>query len=163
MSATGFFAFLSILMIISPLVWQPFQPMSTAMLRSFKITTLIAAATAVVLLSITEVPGRHTHSAGHPNTNGTRWRVSAQKPLDPAAWGTDHVGKPIPEFVHGDECLFCHRNDIGPGWQKNAHGLDLRQSEDAPEWKDVFKGQPSLTSVAPQSNTFLAAAIVCVS
>ena len=38
-----------------------------------------------------------------------------------------------PEFVHGDECLFCHRNDIGPGWQKNAHGTTVRQREDAPE------------------------------
>ena len=38
-----------------------------------------------------------------------------------------------PDFVHGDECLFCHRNNIGPGWQKNAHGLTIRQSEDAPE------------------------------
>jgi len=81
--------------------------------------------------------------------------VTAQKPADPAAWGSNHVGKPIPEFVHGDECLFCHRNDIGPGWQKNAHGLDLRQSEDAPEWKDIFKGQATLASVAPQVEYFM--------
>jgi hypothetical protein len=46
---------------------------------------------------------------------------------------SDHVGQPVPEFTHGDECLFCHRNDIGPGWQKNAHGLTVRQREDAPE------------------------------
>ena len=24
------------------------------------------------------------------------------------------------EFVHGDECLFCHRNNIGVTWQKNS-------------------------------------------
>ncbi len=59
--------------------------------------------------------------------------AAAQAPRNPAAWGGNHVGKPIPEFVHGDECLFCHRNDIGPGWQKNAHGVTLRQREDAPE------------------------------
>ncbi|HYM13228.1 MAG TPA: hypothetical protein VEU62_20980, partial [Bryobacterales bacterium] len=47
---------------------------------------------------------------------------------NPAAWGSNHVGKPIPDFVHGDECLFCHRNDIGPGWQKNAHGITVRQA-----------------------------------
>jgi len=57
----------------------------------------------------------------------------AQTRLDPAAWGSDHVGKPVPEFVHGDECLFCHRNDIGPGWQKNPHGIAVRQREDAAE------------------------------
>src|SRR5437763_2186963 len=43
----------------------------------------------------------------------------------------DHVGKPVPDYVHGDECLFCHRNDIGNGWQKNAHGTTVRQREDA--------------------------------
>ncbi len=46
---------------------------------------------------------------------------------DPLTWGSDHAGKPVPEYVHGDECLFCHRNDIGPAWQKNAHGVAARQ------------------------------------
>lgn len=41
-----------------------------------------------------------------------------------------HAGKPVPEFVPGDECLFCHRNSIGPGWQKNAHGTTVRSRED---------------------------------
>ena len=40
--------------------------------------------------------------------------------------------KAIPEFIHGDECLFCHR-DIGNTWQQNSHGVSLRQREDAPE------------------------------
>lgn len=43
--------------------------------------------------------------------------------------------KEIPEFVHGEECLFCHRNDIGPGWQKNAHGNTVREKAGA---KDEF-------------------------
>src|ERR1700694_3004059 len=42
----------------------------------------------------------------------------AQSPNDPAVWGSNHIGKPIPEYVHGDECLFCHRNNIGTTWQK---------------------------------------------
>jgi cytochrome c554/c'-like protein len=51
-----------------------------------------------------------------------------------SAWAQqDHVGQPVPEYVHGDECLFCHRNDIGNGWQKNAHGTTVRQREDAPD------------------------------
>src|SRR5689334_7839434 len=29
--------------------------------------------------------------------------------LDPSAWGSDHVGKALPEFITSDECLFCHR------------------------------------------------------
>ena len=28
--------------------------------------------------------------------------------------------KEVPEFIAGDQCLFCHRNDIGPAWGKNA-------------------------------------------
>lgn len=67
---------------------------------------------------------------------------------DPAAWGSDHAGKPVPEFVHGDECLFCHRNDIGPGWQKNAHGLTLRQQQDAPELMKLIRSEPKLAKFA---------------
>ena len=62
-----------------------------------------------------------------------------QKPLNPAAWGGNHIGKTIPEYVHGDECLFCHRNNIGPSWQKNPHGTTVRQMEDAPELVSLFK------------------------
>ncbi len=66
----------------------------------------------------------------------------AQKPLDPAAWGGNHAGKPVPNFVHGDECLFCHRYDIGPGWVKNAHQRTVRQREDAPELAALLRNQP---------------------
>src|SRR2546425_7148381 len=36
--------------------------------------------------------------------------------LDPAAWGSDPVDKAVPESITGDECLFCHRVQIGPAW-----------------------------------------------
>ena len=45
------------------------------------------------------------------------------------AWALLCVGAAIaqiPEHVHGDECLFCHRNDIGQTWQQNTHGVSLR-------------------------------------
>ena len=48
--------------------------------------------------------------------------------LDPAAWGSDHVGKPMPEYVTGDECLFCHRKDFGEKWQTNRHQTTIRAS-----------------------------------
>jgi hypothetical protein len=51
--------------------------------------------------------------------------------LDPAAWGSDHVGKPVPEYVTGDECLFCHRNDIGAKWTHNRHSLTIREADPA--------------------------------
>ena len=55
-----------------------------------------------------------------------------------------HVGKPLPDFVKGDECLFCHRTTIGPFWQKNAHGVAVRVREEAPEL-DKIAGIPDGT------------------
>lgn len=43
-------------------------------------------------------------------------------------WGDDHVDRPTPEFVTGDECLFCHR-DIGKTWATNRHQLSIRLAE----------------------------------
>src|SRR5262250_3418809 len=74
---------------------------------------------------------------------------------NPASWGGNHVGKPVPDYVHGDECLFCHRNDIGPGWQRNSHGVTIRQHEDAPAMSDLLKSQPALAGVAGQVEYFL--------
>lgn len=51
---------------------------------------------------------------------------SDSPPRDPARWGSDHVGKPVPEYVTGDECLFCHRKVVGPNWGDNAHNRTLR-------------------------------------
>lgn len=79
----------------------------------------------------------------------------SQKKLDPAAWGSNHVGKPFPEYVHGDECLFCHRNDIGAGWQRNAHGITVRQREDAPELAKLLGEQTPLASLAGEIEYFL--------
>ncbi len=74
---------------------------------------------------------------------------------DPRAWGGNHVGKPVPEYVQGDECLFCHRNDIGATWQKNAHGVAMRQREDAPDLAKMIEGQPGLADVVKQIEFFL--------
>jgi predicted CXXCH cytochrome family protein len=74
---------------------------------------------------------------------------------DPKAWGGNHVGKPVPEYVQGDECLFCHRNDIGATWQKNAHGVAMRQREDAPELSKMIEGQSGLSDVAKRIEYFL--------
>src|SRR5262245_23085291 len=78
-----------------------------------------------------------------------------QQTKDPAAWGSDHVGKPLPDYVRGDECLFCHRNDIGPTWQKNAHGLTIRPREEAPALTELLKSQAALAGAANQVNFFM--------
>src|SRR5262245_7672474 len=77
------------------------------------------------------------------------------KLLDPKVWGADHSGKPLLEYVQGDECLFCHRNDIGPTWQKNTHGATVRHYADAPELKKMVDQQISLTAVADEIEYFL--------
>ena len=41
------------------------------------------------------------------------------------AWGGDHVGQKFPEYLTGDECLFCHRQ-IGPAWNDNRHQQTIR-------------------------------------
>ena len=86
-------------------------------------------------------------------------QTPAQEPkrqtVDPAAWGGNHVGKPIPEYVRGDECLFCHRNDIGTTWPKTSHGTTLRQREEVPELVKLLQSQPALSGVASQVQYFL--------
>ncbi len=77
------------------------------------------------------------------------------KKLDPAAWGGNHVGQEVPEFVHGDECLFCHRNTIGATWQNNAHGVTVRHREDATELRALLNAQPKLKNFAEEIEYFL--------
>jgi hypothetical protein len=118
----------------------------------FKNPPLIVA----VKLSLVLVAGLFIFSfSGNASGQDSAQNQSEQKPVDPKAWGGNHAGKPLPEYVTGDECLFCHRNDIGPTWQKNAHGVTVRQIEDAPELAKMAEGQPALAGVVKQIEYFL--------
>jgi len=78
----------------------------------------------------------------------------AQAPLDPAAWGSDHVGKPLPNSASGDECLFCHR-DVGPGWPTNRHGQTVRAVDaDLPALKELAR-LPQLKTIAADAELML--------
>jgi len=44
----------------------------------------------------------------------------------PASWGDSHVGEPLPTLVESDDCLFCHRRDIGPIWPDDVHRQSVR-------------------------------------
>src|SRR5215475_1104919 len=114
-------------------------------LRSQGAKLLVVCAFALLALSL------HSGAKGQDQAQSK----PEQKSVDPKAWGGNHAGKPIPEYVHGDECLFCHRNDIGPTWQKNAHGLTVRQREDAPELTRMLESQSALAEVAKQIEYFL--------
>src|SRR5262245_22811720 len=65
------------------------------------------------------------------------------KPLDPAAWGSDHVGKPVPEYTTGDECLFCHREKVGPAWAANRHNLTIRAVDEKTPALTALKDSPA--------------------
>ncbi|MEN3335342.1 MAG: hypothetical protein V7641_4707 [Blastocatellia bacterium] len=73
--------------------------------------------------------------------------------LDPALWGSDHVGKPAPELYGGDECLFCHRATVGAVWQNDPHFRALRDKFQgghvAPEIA-ALGAQPLFKKVAAQ-------------
>ena len=69
----------------------------------------------------------------------------AQEERDPAAWGSDHVGRAIPMYMTGGECLFCHREDIGNAWQSNRHNLGMRAKELlSPTLKAILDDYPEL-------------------
>jgi predicted CXXCH cytochrome family protein len=63
--------------------------------------------------------------------------------LDPAAWGSDHVGKPAAEFTTGDECLFCHREKVGAAWGANRHNLTIRSFEEDSPARAALKESPA--------------------
>jgi predicted CXXCH cytochrome family protein len=77
------------------------------------------------------------------------------KPLDPKAWGATHAGKPVPEYTTGDQCLFCHRNTIGPSWFVDGHARTVRHREDASDLTPLVKAQPALAAVDKQIEYFL--------
>lgn len=76
----------------------------------------------------------------------------SQRKLDPWAWGGDHVGKPVPEFVTAGECLFCHRNDVGPAWGSNRHRGSVRE---AGAELERLKASPALRPFADEAKLVL--------
>jgi hypothetical protein len=111
----------------------------------FKNLSSIAAAKLLVMFAALALlflfsPDRHAR--------GQDQNKPEQKPLDPKAWGGNHVGKPVPEFVQGDECLFCHRNTIGVTWQTSSHGATVRQREDAADLAKLFESPKAIGDAA---------------
>lgn len=64
--------------------------------------------------------------------------------------GNSHVGKPLPEYLTGDECLFCHRNTVGSNWNVNEHQKTLRPMAAVPEIESMLRSHPNLQSFADQ-------------
>ncbi len=63
-------------------------------------------------------------------------------PLTILDQGSDHVGQTFPEYMTGDECLFCHRRKIGPAWSANRHQLTIRPAHsDDPAMRKLLQSE----------------------
>lgn len=84
---------------------------------------------------------------------GWRWAVTAdprREPLDPAGWGSDHVGQGLPEFIESGECLFCHRHDVGRSWSLDRHALTLHDALPELPAMRALAGDPEAAALAPE-------------
>jgi predicted CXXCH cytochrome family protein len=79
---------------------------------------------------------------------GRSLAAQESRALDPAAWGGDHVGRPVPDYLTGDECLFCHRMDIGPGFAGNRHNLTIRPIDEGPDALQALREHAGTKGVA---------------
>ncbi len=69
--------------------------------------------------------------------------------------GNSHVGKPLPDYLTGDECLFCHRNTAGATWNIDEHQRTLRPITAVPEIEAMLRSHPNLQSFTDQVHFLL--------
>jgi hypothetical protein len=87
----------------------------------------VALATLLWALSLTI--GMLRAGPGPTDSTGSGNKQSPPSESKSAAeWG-DHVDAPLPDYVTGEECLFCHRDDWGNRWAKNYHQRTVRPVE----------------------------------
>ncbi|HVU86280.1 MAG TPA: hypothetical protein VHD36_03100 [Pirellulales bacterium] len=96
---------------------------------------------ALVLLALMGSPRR---------TEITAAEAPAVKKLDPAAWGEDHVGQEIPEYMESGECLFCHRNEVGTTWGDNKHNRTIREPDGNNAAIAALKANPATKALADE-------------
>src|SRR5579859_6362102 len=105
----------------------------TKRLRSLPASLLVAAVALVwtVCLAI----GVLRAGPGPTQAGGTDRSAASAQSSSGSQWG-DHTNAPLPEYVTGEECLFCHRDDWGNRWAKNYHQRTVRPADaDAPAMK----------------------------
>jgi len=50
------------------------------------------------------------------------------------AWAQSHAGQPVPKYVTGDECLFCHRVKVADTWEQNPHARTVHPADAGDEF-----------------------------
>lgn len=68
--------------------------------------------------------------------------VLARPEVDPAAWGADFAGQPIPQMPEGGQCLFCHREPVASRWAVDRHNTTVRSIHDAKAALDALNALP---------------------
>jgi hypothetical protein len=72
------------------------------------------------------------------------------KQLDPAAWGSDHVGQEVPAYIESGECLFCHRNEVGGPWQTDKHNRTMRDALPTEPAMQALRAEPKTRDLADE-------------
>ncbi len=68
---------------------------------------------------------------------------------EPPPPANNRAGQPPPEYITGDECLFCHRI-IGQTWSLNEHQKTLLPTVAVPEIETILRSHPDLQPFARQ-------------
>jgi predicted CXXCH cytochrome family protein len=108
---------------------------------------LFVAGAGLIVGTVIVLPGPD-RSQARPRSSGTQQKAPQAPELDPAAWGSDHALGHVPEYLTGDECLFCHRLDIGPRFAGNRHNLTIRPIDEGPEALKALKQNPATRELA---------------
>jgi hypothetical protein len=99
-------------------------------------SVLLALVACAFLMILLGRPNGVRSISAAPPTDGER--------LDPAAWGGDHVGGEVPQYMESGECLFCHRDQVGGTWQTNKHNRTIR---------DADPNEPAMQALAADAKT----------
>ncbi|MFN7999055.1 MAG: hypothetical protein U0Q18_35870 [Bryobacteraceae bacterium] len=59
-----------------------------------------------------------------------------------------HAGQPVPQYVTGDECLFCHRVKIADTWEQNPHARTVHPRDPA-ETESILGARPPYRTLKP--------------
>jgi hypothetical protein len=122
------------------------QQRKTGLLPLVPGATLLTVALALVVSATTRVWFPTTVAGAPP---------AASKTLDPAAWGTDHVGQPIPPYMESGECLFCHRAEIGTTWGPNKHNRTMRDADPKEPATEALAANPQTKPFAGEVQLLL--------
>jgi hypothetical protein len=93
------------------------------------IKTLLAVA---LLFTVQGHAGENAAPSQAPPAQSKSASASASSSAPAGTTRNDHVGKPLPDYMTGDQCLFCHRNVVGPTWEQEPHAWTIRPVGVAP-------------------------------